>query len=185
MKHLIIDRPTLQTSRQRMLFGSMTLLFWALWIYLWLPILALVGWYLGVKIAYTEMVVKNGFTGLLHLLGWYAAVISIMGASLITWAYYNFARFRQVTRRKRVVIATKLTPSERYGIGAEVLDAWSRAPRLVLLHDADGKLLGTADVLGSANDAAAANDGTGAPEAGQRDVRPGREVPLEPPGLTA
>ena len=145
MKHLIIDRPTLQTSRQRLLFGSMTLVFWALWIYLWLPLLALVGWYLGVKITYTEMVVKNGFAGLLHLLGWYVAVISVMGASLLAWAYYNLARFREVRRRKRVEISAKLSPSERYGISAEVLAGWSREKRIVLLHDADGKLLGAAN----------------------------------------
>ena len=179
MKHLIIDRPTLQTSRQRMLFGSMTVLFWALWIYLWLPILALIGWYLGVKIAYTEMVVKNGFSGLVHLLGWYIAVIAIMGATLLIWAYYNFARFRQVSRRKRIEIAARLTPSERYGIRAEVLASWSRAPRLVLRHDAAGKLLGEAD------GGSAANDAPWDPDTAGRDARPGRDEPTAAHGLTA
>ena len=80
MKTLIIDRPGLQTARQRLLFGSMTIAFWALWIYLWLPILALIGWALGFKIAYYEMVVKNGYVGLLHLLGFYATIVLCLGA---------------------------------------------------------------------------------------------------------
>src|SRR5271157_5746235 len=99
MKHLIIDRPELQTARQRLLFGSMTLFFWVVWIYLWLPILALIGWSLGFTIAYRQMVILNGYVGLLHLMKYYLAVIFFLGTSLLGWAYYNFLRFRGVNRR--------------------------------------------------------------------------------------
>jgi biofilm PGA synthesis protein PgaD len=138
---LIIDRPGLQTARQRLLFGSMTVVFWALWIYLWLPILALIGWALGFKIAYYEMVVKNGYVGLLHLLGFYVTVIVCLGASLLIWAYYNLARFRGVMRRKSVPNSSSPGVAERYRIAPEDLALWKRERRLVLHHDADGRLV--------------------------------------------
>ncbi|HMD75532.1 MAG TPA: poly-beta-1,6-N-acetyl-D-glucosamine biosynthesis protein PgaD [Steroidobacteraceae bacterium] len=141
MKALIIDRPGLQTARQRLFFGSMTVVFWALWIYLWLPILAVIGWALGFKIAYYEMVVKNGYVGLLHLLGFYATVILCLGASLLLWAYYNLARFRGVMRRKSIPSSSSPSIAERYRVEPEVLAAWMRARRLVLHHDADGQLM--------------------------------------------
>src|SRR5271165_4017750 len=141
MKTLIIDKPGLQTARQRLLFGSMTIVFWALWIYLWLPILALIGWALGFKIAYYEMVVKNGYVGLLHLLGFYATIVLCLGASLLIWAYYNLARFRGVMRRKSVPISLNPSVPQRYGIAPEMLSQWLRQQRIVLHHDAGGKLL--------------------------------------------
>jgi biofilm PGA synthesis protein PgaD len=144
MTTLIIDRPGLQTARQRLLFGSMTIMFWALWIYLWLPVLALIGWALGFKIAYYEMVVKNGYVGLLHLLGFYATVVLCLGGSLLIWAYYNLARFRGVMRRKSVPTSSNPGVSERYGIAPEVLSKWLREQRLVLHHDAGGRLLASA-----------------------------------------
>jgi biofilm PGA synthesis protein PgaD len=141
MKALIIDRPGLQTARQRLLFGSMTVVFWALWIYLWLPILALIGWALGFRIAYYEMVVRNGYVGLVHLLVFYLTVIGCLGASLLLWAYYNFARFRNVIRRKSVPVSSRPSVTQRYRVSPELLAIWRHERRLVLHHDADGKLL--------------------------------------------
>lgn len=143
MRELIIDRPGLQTKRQRLLFGSMTLVFWALWIYLWLPVLALLGWALGFKIAYYEMVTKNGYVGVLQVLGWFITIIVCLGASLLVWAYYNYTRFHGNPRRRRVAPSTSPSLSERYGISPESLSRWQGERRLVLYHDADGKLIGT------------------------------------------
>src|SRR5271168_4515967 len=141
MKELIIDRPDLQTARQRVLFGSMTVFFWAIWIYLWLPILALIGWTLGFRIAYEQMVVLNGYTGLLHLLKYYLAVIFCLAATLLCWAYYNFWRFRGVNRRAHAVSVGIPMLSQRYHVAQQTLESWTGARRLVLHHDAEGKLI--------------------------------------------
>ena len=142
MIDLIIDRPSLQTTRQHVLFSSMTEIFWALWIYLWLPILALIGWGVGVKITYYQMVIMNGYSALLHLLGFYLAIIAAMGGSLLAWAYYNYFRFRGMRRRSAVSIVMRPALSRRYQITPEVLDGWQDARRLTMQHDALGKLMG-------------------------------------------
>jgi hypothetical protein len=70
------------------------------------------------------MVVRNGYTGLLPLLGFYLTVIVFFGASLLAWAYYNLARFRGSGRRKQVPVASGGVASERYGIMPERLIEW-------------------------------------------------------------
>jgi biofilm PGA synthesis protein PgaD len=142
MQDFIIDKPQWQTAKQRAVFGSVTVLFWALWIYLWLPVLAAIGWLLGLNIAYREMVVKHGYIELLEQLGLYGFVVAILGGSLLTWAYYNFFRFRGVERRKERPRVTLEEISARYQIAPEELRRWIGAARLVIHHGADGRVLG-------------------------------------------
>jgi biofilm PGA synthesis protein PgaD len=141
MQDFIIDKPQWQTAGQRAVFGSVTVLFWALWIYLWLPVLAAVGWLLGIKIAYREMVARHGYIELVHELGLYAFVICCLGGSLLIWAYYNYFRFRGVERRQEHPRVTLEQTSARYQIAPEELRRWIDAPRLVMHHSADGRVV--------------------------------------------
>jgi biofilm PGA synthesis protein PgaD len=141
MKDVIIDRPSLQTARQHFIYGSLTLLFWVLWIYLWLPLLALAGWYLGFHLAYEEMVVKHGFDALKAMLVTYAIVVAYLGGSLLVWAYYNFFRFHGVERRVRRTPVSGADQAGYYQLDPAMLGRWVSARRLVVHHDAAGKIV--------------------------------------------
>ena len=143
MKSFIIDRPSLQTARQRIVYGSVTLVFWVLWIYLWLPIIALIGWGLGFHLAYEEMVIKHGFDALKAMLSTYMIVVAYLGGSLLAWAYYNFVRFHGVVRRLQRDPVTSAEESRYYHIEPAVLSAWTGARRLVMHHDAEGRIVST------------------------------------------
>ena len=142
MKDVIIDRPSLQTRRQRLVYGSVTLVFWALWIYLWLPLLALFGWLLGIRIAYTEMVVRHGFTLLQGKVTDYLTVVAWLGGALLVWAYYNFLRFHGSQRRRARPPVTRAEQASHYGIASAELARWVDARRLVVHHDEAGRLTG-------------------------------------------
>ena len=141
MRHIVIDRPSLQTTRQRIIYGSVTLVFWALWIYLWLPIVALLGWGLGFHLAYEEMVVKHGFDALKGMLSTYGVVVAYLGGSLLVWAYYNFLRFHGIERRLRRIPITSADQSRYYDIEPTVLSGWTAARRLVVHHDTAGRII--------------------------------------------
>jgi biofilm PGA synthesis protein PgaD len=141
MRDFIIDKPQWQTARQRAVFGSVTVLFWAIWIYLWLPVLAIIGWLLGIDITYREMVMKLGYVELVDDLGLYSLVIFCLGGSLLIWAYYNYFRFRGVERRKERPRVTPEETSARYQIAPEELRRWTHATRLVIHHGADGRVI--------------------------------------------
>jgi len=140
MKHLIIDKPQWQSTRQRVLFRSLTALFWVVWIYLWLPILTFSAWLLGVKTGYDEMVVHEGFLALARLVRLYVSTIALLGGALLAWAYYNYIRFRGVERRKAFPRVTVFELSRRYGIAPRMLEQWSYAQRLVVYHDTHGRV---------------------------------------------
>jgi biofilm PGA synthesis protein PgaD len=142
MRDFIIDKPQWQTARQRAVFGFVTVLFWAIWLYLWLPVLAVIGWLLGIDIAYREMVMKHGYVELVDDLGLYTFIVCCLGGSLLIWAYYNFFRFRGVERRKERTPVTFEQISRHYQIAPDELRRWTRAPRLVIHHSVDGRVTG-------------------------------------------
>ena len=95
----IIERSDLQSPQQRTLYGVITAVFWAFWLYLWLPLLALFAWAVGLEQAYKYMVVLGGYEEVMRLLGVYFLVIVILGGTLTGWATYNIMRYGKRGRR--------------------------------------------------------------------------------------
>lgn len=121
---LIIERPDLQSPPQRVLSAGLTALLWAVWAYLWLPVIALLGWLFGASRFYEEMVVASGDVALLELLGWYALVIGLLAGSLVCWASYNFIRFRGKERRSIRRATTIEEIAARAGFKPDVVRRW-------------------------------------------------------------
>ena len=141
MKPPIVEHSVLaHTPPQKLAYGTVTVVFWAFWFYLWLPLLALLAWWLGFEQAYKYMVVLGGYQDFLKLLGVYAAIIATLGGALIAWAAYNIVRFRGVERRSP---PAPVAVEEIAGIfavdGAEV-ERWQGARRLVVTHDEHGHI---------------------------------------------
>ena len=141
MRELIINKPKWQRRRHRVLFGSLTAVFWVAWVYLWMPVLALAGWTLGVRVGYDEMVVRGGFAGVVGLVKVYTLIIALLGGALLAWAYYNYFRFRGIERRRAFPRVTFANLSERYGIAPQMVEKWSHAKRLVVHHNDHGRVV--------------------------------------------
>ena len=142
MTELIIDRPHWQTGRQRLVFGALTLLFWAIWIYIWMPLVALIGWALGVRTAYVQMVELRGYVGLVHVMWIYALVVVLLGGGLLIWAYYNYFRFRGVENRKARPAVDVHDLAAFHHMAPAQFGQWLEAKRLVIHHSAEGALVG-------------------------------------------
>jgi biofilm PGA synthesis protein PgaD len=99
MNTMIIEKPELQTSVQRYGWSTVTLAFWMLYVYLWLPLLTLVAWWVGVKLFNYQMIQLNGYQGLIDQLGLYSIIIVILSFSLIGWAEIDRMRFKNQLRR--------------------------------------------------------------------------------------
>jgi biofilm PGA synthesis protein PgaD len=95
----IIDRPRRQPPLQRTLFAVITMVAWTLWISLWLPVLTLIAWLLGLEDTWRQL-------GLMHPL--HAAndlrivltVAVICALSMGSWSQYNRVRFSGKQRRR-------------------------------------------------------------------------------------
>jgi biofilm PGA synthesis protein PgaD len=141
LKSPIIERPVLpQSGAEKLVYGGITVLFWTFWLYLWLPVLALFAWALGIQQAYKYMVTLGGYRDLLELLILYALIIVMLGGALIAWAGYNIARFTGIERRVPHAAITLAQSALRYGVDVPDVERWQAARTLVVLHHEDGRI---------------------------------------------
>lgn len=96
---LIIERPELQSMSQRYGWKTVTFLFWMFYIYLWVPLITLVVWLVGVKLFHINMIEFKGYESLVDKLGLYSIIILIISIILIGWAEVNRMRFKNKLRR--------------------------------------------------------------------------------------
>lgn len=137
----IFERPDLQGLRQLYGFGFITLLFWALWFYLWLPLVSLIAWAFGFQLFYEQMIVLGGYHSLLSLLVDYGLTILAIAALLIGWALYNLIRFRNHERRRAAAPVTKAQLAQDFNVDVNSLNNWQSARRLRVHHDPHGQIV--------------------------------------------
>lgn len=143
----LIERADLQSFRQRMLYGALSLVFWVFWFYLWVPVLALLAWTLGVQQAYKYMVELQGYRDLSRLFVVYGAVILVLCGGLVMWATYNILRFRGVERRTSGAELTPTIIGKAFAIAPQSIERWQGEQRLSVIHDAGGQIA-RVDALG-------------------------------------
>jgi poly-beta-1,6-N-acetyl-D-glucosamine biosynthesis protein PgaD len=98
----IFDNPRLKSFWRQITEGGVTGLMWAGWIYLFLPLVNLVLWYLGIRIFYVRVIQTTGYHEFMELMtrmGWAVVIIFLV---LRVWGYYNFFRFGKKNRRTRI-----------------------------------------------------------------------------------
>jgi biofilm PGA synthesis protein PgaD len=138
LKSPLIERQDLQSPRQRTLYGGLTLAFWAFWLYLWMPVLALLAWLLGMQQAFKYMVVLGGYHDVVRLLGIYTLIILALGGGLVVWAAYNIVRFRGVERRTAALPVTPAAIGREFGQEPAAVAGWQSGRRLYVTHDQAG-----------------------------------------------
>lgn len=95
---LLIQKPQAQTRLQRTTFGVITGMFWAVYAYLWMPLLTLLPWLLGVRTAMFELYFREHRIEPFVLLA--LPVLAVLCTlSLVVWAEYNRYRFPVRDRR--------------------------------------------------------------------------------------
>jgi biofilm PGA synthesis protein PgaD len=147
LKSPLIERADLQSPRQRTLYGGLTLAFWLFWLYLWVPVLALLAWALGLQQAYKYMIVLGGYQEVIRVVGMYSLVILLLGGGLLLWAGYNILRFRGVENRTAALPVTPVEIGSIFGQDPEAVTRWQGERRLYVTHDAEGRIAGV-DALG-------------------------------------
>ncbi|MFC0677853.1 poly-beta-1,6-N-acetyl-D-glucosamine biosynthesis protein PgaD [Lysobacter korlensis] len=103
MKHegFIIQNSGLQPRLYRTVWGAVTLAFWAVYFYLWLPAATLLMWVAGVRLAVVELYLHENRIDT-FLLGALPVLAVTAAALLIGWAELNRAWFVGKERRRDV-----------------------------------------------------------------------------------
>ncbi len=137
---LIIDRPDLQAWQQKAVFGALTAAFWVVWIFLWLPLVTLLGWlFFGYQFQFYFLRL-DGYEDFLKTLAIYAIVILAMSTTLIGWAKYNHFRFRGVDRRKGFVSPSIEELASLHKQSVTTIKQWQSCAVMTVHHDELGAI---------------------------------------------
>ena len=98
--NFIIDTPKLQTLQLKYTSTLLTLVFWVIWFYLWVPLITLAGWWFQIRFFQQEMIVVDGLDAFLEVLPTFVGVTFALTGTLGFWALYNFTRFKGIDRRR-------------------------------------------------------------------------------------
>ncbi|MGL5004100.1 MAG: poly-beta-1,6-N-acetyl-D-glucosamine biosynthesis protein PgaD, partial [Casimicrobium sp.] len=141
-KELIIDSPDLQLPKRRWSWAFVKTLGWILWFSLWLPILTVLGWYMGYETIVEQFVDRKGGSELARLLPTYLLVIGVCGGSLVVWSLIQYWLFHRRGKRTSAIpnletdaLATMTNNS------VESVQSWQGARRVVAYHDAKAKIV--------------------------------------------
>ena len=108
---LIINRPERQKPLQRLTSALITMVAWTLWVSLWLPLLTLIAWLLGLQDVYIKLGLDHPFQAAQNL-DMVLSVACVCALTFGAWSFYNRMRFAGKQRRhaNRVVEIHEMAP---------------------------------------------------------------------------
>lgn len=117
-----------------------TVVFWVAWAYLWLPLLTLAIWGLGVYRGYTEVDIPEELLDLRHVAFIYLLIVCGLAALLLSWAYLEYSRFRNVNRRQKPLPVKAIDIADYLGVSEQEVLQWQKNRIMTAHHDEQGHL---------------------------------------------
>ena len=96
----IIDNPSLRSLFKTGIDWSLTIVFWGLLIYLFLPLLSLILYYLLGYTFYEKVILQAGYKHFFALLGSIGFATLVVITVITLWGVYNYRVFGRRNRRK-------------------------------------------------------------------------------------
>ena len=137
---VIINARNVLSRRVRNRDRILTIVMWVLYAYLWLPLISLGAWYLGVQFAYDLVLRAGGLESLLGLLFAFVVVLLSTALAVIVWSWIQRARFAKSERRVSSPILSAAQEQAYWGLEDPALVQLKSARRLVIELDNEGRL---------------------------------------------
>jgi len=134
-KGLIIDREAMVSKTRRLSEWTYNAAAWAFWLFLMRPLIITMLWYLGLRVAYYQMVSLQGIRNPEFFSFGFLALLAIFGA-MLAWNRYNVYRFRGVERRKSRGVCEAQDLARYYRVAEEEVDGMRNSSRLDVYFDA-------------------------------------------------
>ncbi len=141
MKPLVIDTPSVQSLRQKYISALLTFIFWVIWIFLFTPLITLLGWLLGIHLVYFQMIELEGSKAVIENFGAFLECLAAIGGSLSAWAYYNYWRFGKIDRRTQLPPVTNDQLSAFFHVEESSLSAQQENKCLSVSFDEAGNII--------------------------------------------
>lgn len=123
-------------NRDRLL----TTIMWVLYAYLWLPLISLGAWYLGVQFAYDLVLRAGGPDSLVSLLFWFTIILLTTALVVIVWSWIQRARFEDKERRLSSPALALADEQAHWGLDDASMTKIRSAKRLTLALTEEGQI---------------------------------------------
>ena len=137
---LHINVPELLSRRRRLSDAFVTGLMWAVYTYLWAPLLSLFAWILGFEFAYDVMIRSGGLQGLKKVLVWYGIMLGCICIVVTGWSLINRLRFSGHERRMGAKIVDDNALASCFGVDSTALRQLRNARVMRLSLGEDGNI---------------------------------------------
>jgi len=129
------------TKRHRAREALITTLLWALYGYLWLPLISFAAWYFGYEFYYEMIVRAGGPDELIVLLLWFGNACLIVLLLVVSWSGFQYSRFKgDGERRTRFSTLDPQAECDYWGIESEVAQRLKSAKVVTVSLDEAGQL---------------------------------------------
>jgi len=147
VSRFIIDRPDLQSLTQKYGFGSLTLLLWVAYLYLWIPFISVVAWLVGAQLFHHHIIERGGLRQLALDLRQYAVVVGVMVAVYLAWAVSNYLRFRRTRRLGNVPAVTIPMLARHFRVDEAEVERLQSLRVCEMSHDEQGNIVAMRPVV--------------------------------------
>jgi biofilm PGA synthesis protein PgaD len=133
-KIIIEDKPELRGAARTTVEWVFTTLMWALWLYLFLPMLTVVLWIAGMHFIYHTVIEPIFLTQIKEMFLRLGLFVTIVFISLRGWGYYNYYAFGRLNRRKQSAAITPADMARHFGLSEHRLRMLQNEKEIVLLN---------------------------------------------------
>lgn len=140
-KKFIIEKPSLQSSRQKYGYTFLTLLFWFFWLYLWQPLISLVAWLFGFNIFYNHLLNIFKVSEFIQVISLYFLIIFLIGIVFLSWAKYNNFKYKGKKRRGLVHKVSLENIAKGYRISNKQVMHAKLSRKIILNFDRHGNII--------------------------------------------
>ncbi len=100
-QNMHFELPEELSRKDRARDSAITAILWAVYLYLWVPLVSLLAWALGFEFAYDVMIRAGGARDLVNILLQYSFVVTLILGTFTIWSVSNRLRFKGLNRRTK------------------------------------------------------------------------------------
>jgi biofilm PGA synthesis protein PgaD len=138
---LHIDAPEMLTAPERTRDTLFTAIMWAIYLYLWVPLLSMLAWLLGFEFAYDVMIRTGGIRELGGILVAYGVIVTVIFATVAFWSLSNRVRYGKLKRRKKGPCVTTAEIAEYFDVDECATETLRRSTTAAIEFDDEGRPL--------------------------------------------
>jgi biofilm PGA synthesis protein PgaD len=136
------DVASMASKRLRSRDALLTTIMWLIYAYLWLPMISLAAWLVGLDFAYDKVLEAGGLAGLAKITRWYGIAALIIMLFVIGWSVSQRLRFKGKDRRAGKDSVAPEVLREEAGLRSEDFVVLRGSNDVSISFDTDGAIAG-------------------------------------------